>query len=185
MKQASSLFLLTLIVYTYDNIQIVLNIFCNFFFFVVSILCRCRHDGTQSRDSQSGGSRGSDSGTTKPSFVPLSNRHTSYRGAPSVGTALTCDAIGGGGMASPGLLDIHNLFCNGADTTDESTQTELFAAPSLMTFDVLTCDVQYNTRSMSMNSIGPGSNNNGNDSGSVNTTGIDVGISIAAITIMW
>ena len=39
-----------------------------------------------------------------------------------------------------------------------------------------------------MNSIGPGSNNNGNDSGSVNTTGIDgvksvsdVGISIAAM----
>ena len=61
--------------------------------------------------------------------VPLSGRCKSYRGAPSVGTAVTRGAIGGG-VASPGLLDIPNLFCNinGADTIDKSTRTELFAA---------------------------------------------------------
>ena len=57
-----------------------------------------------------------------------------------------------------------------------------------LTFDVLTGDMQYNTRRISMNGIGPGSNNNGDDSGNVNTTGIgggksvsNVGISIAAM----
>ena len=71
------------------------------------------------RDSQSEGSRGSDSGATKPSFVPLSNgrKSYSYSGGLSVGTVLTRGAIGGG-MASR-VLDIQNLFCIGADTTDE------------------------------------------------------------------
>ena len=112
----------------------------------------------------------------------LSDGRTTYNGAASVVTALTRGAIGGsGGMTSPGLLDMYLLF-NGVDTTHESTQTEtgclreLFAIPSLMTFDIRVGDMQYNTRPMSMNCIGAvsviicRSNNNGNDSGNVNTT---------------
>ena len=67
----------------------------------------------------------------------------------------------------------------------EGTQTEatylreLLAVPSLMTFDVRTGDMQYETRPMlwtvyrcigAVTVVISESNNNGNDSGNVNTT---------------